>query len=187
MVENSIHTDINERDLVAALKSRNQNAMGILYDRYSRALYGIAFRIVRSEKETEDVLQDAFVRIWEQIDRFDQERGTLYTWMHTIVRNLSLDMVKSKGYRNSRENQNLTGVVDTVEHQNKVEYNPEIIGIKESVDSLEPELVEIVNTLYFQGFTQSEAAKELNLPVGTVKTRARRALNHLRNILKQSD
>ena len=182
MLKNSIHTDISEADLVAALKARNREAMGVLYDRYSRALYGIAFRVVRSEKETEDVLQDAFVRIWEQIDRFDQKRGTLYTWMHTVVRNLSLDMVKSKGYRSSQENQNLTNLVDTLEaREQELSTTLRLLDVKESVSSLEPELVEIVDTLYFQGFTQSEAAKELNLPVGTVKTRARRALNHLRN------
>lgn len=187
MPNSTIHTNVSEADLVSELKNRNRAAMGVLYDRYSKALYGIAFRIVRSEKETEDVLQESFVRIWEQIQRFDERRGTLFTWMHTIVRNLALDMVKSKGFRTSRENRNLADVVDTIEKENRVEYNPETIGIKESLSSLEPELVEIVDTLYFKGFTQSEAADELNLPVGTVKTRARRALNHLRNILGNSD
>lgn len=186
MTNNSININMSEAELIAALKRRNDSAMGILYDRYSRALYGVAFRIVRSEKGVEDVLQDAFVKIWEQIDRFDERRGTLYTWMHTIVRNLALDMVKSKAYRNSRQNQTLDDVVDTLEEENNVSYNPDIIGVRETVKTLEPDLIEVVDTLYFKGFTQSEAAEELNLPLGTVKTRARRALNQLRNLMNGS-
>lgn len=187
MPNKHIHTAFSEVDLVDGLKSRNREAMALLYDRYSRALYGVAFRIVRSEQGAEDVLQEAFVKVWEQIDRFDSVRGTLFTWMHSIVRNLSLDVIKSKAYRNSQENRNLDEVVDTVELQYRVTYNPEIIGLRESVNELEPELAEVVQTLYFKGLTQSEAAEELALPIGTVKTRARRALNRLRGLMGESD
>lgn len=187
MPNNHAHTAFNEADLITGLKSRNREAMATLYDRYARALYGVAFRIVRSEQGAEDVLQEAFVKVWEQIDRFDGSRGTLFTWMHSIVRNLSLDTVKSRAYRNSLENRNLDDVVDTVEQEYRVTYNPETIGLKETVDGLEPELAEVVDTLYFRGFTQSEAAEELALPVGTIKTRARRALNRLRGLMGESD
>lgn len=183
MADNHSHTDVNEADLTADLKGRNREAMEVLYDRYSAALYGIAFRIVRTDQGAEDVLQEAFIRIWEQIDRFDPARGTLFTWMHSIVRNLSLDVVKSRAYRNSQENRSLDDVVDTVESEHTTSYNPEVIGVKESVGALEPELAEIVETLYFKGLTQSEAAEELALPIGTIKTRARRALNRLRGMM----
>lgn len=187
MPNNHAHTVSNETDLIAGLKRRDREAMATLYDRYSPALYGVAFRIVRSEQMAEDVLQEAFVKVWEQIDRFDSVRGTLFTWMHSIVRNLSLDVVKSKAYRNSQENRNLDDVVDTVEEEYKITYNPEVIGLKESVETLEPELVEIVETLYFKGYTQSEAAEKLALPIGTIKTRARRALNRLRGLMGEQD
>ena len=157
--------------------------MGLLYDRYARPLYGIIYRIVRSQEIAEDLLQETFLRIWERIDQFDIDRGELFTWIVTIARNLALDKVKSKAYQSSKKNRNVDEIVDTTRSERSISYNPETIGVKESVEQLEPDLRTVVETLYFRGYTQSEAAEELDLPLGTLKTRARKALGLLRQKL----
>ncbi len=168
--------------LAAGLKARDRRAVGLLYDRYSRPLFGVIYRIIRSQEIAEDVLQETFIRVWEKIDQFDPERGTLFTWINSIARNLALDTLKSKAYRTSQQNQTIDQVVNVLDKQNTTSYDPETIGIRESVDHLDPELREVVETLYFKGFTQSEAAEELELPLGTLKTRARKAIGLLRSI-----
>ncbi|MEZ4782843.1 MAG: sigma-70 family RNA polymerase sigma factor [Candidatus Kapaibacterium sp.] len=176
-------TNYSDKILATRLKNRDREAVGLLYDRYSGPLFGIIYRIVRSQEIAEDVLQETFVRLWERIDQFDIERGTLFTWINTIARNLALDTVKSKAYRASNKNQTVGEVVDVIDRDQSVFYNPETIGVQESVAQLEPELRKVVETLYFRGYSQSEAAEELNLPLGTLKTRARKAISLLRSML----
>ena len=155
--------------------------MGELYDRYSGALYGIAYRILKSKEETEDLLQEGFLQIWDKIDAFDRDKGTLYTWMSTIIRNKCLDVVRSRSHRDQKKNRSLENSVPVIERENPVTYNPDTIGLGRTVEELDPELKEVVESLYFNGNTQSEASRELDIPLGTVKTRARRALSVLRS------
>ncbi len=159
--------------------------MAALYDRYSRALFGIAYRILASKEETEDLLQEGFLQIWEKVDTFDREKGTLYTWMSTIVRNKALDVVRSRSHRNQKKNRSLEDSVPVIERENRVTYNPDTIGLDKTVSQLPAELKEVVESLYYNGNTQSEASKELDIPLGTVKTRARRALSVLREKMSQ--
>ncbi|MGE3802025.1 MAG: RNA polymerase sigma factor [Candidatus Kapaibacterium sp.] len=184
VLPNFVRDQANHSDKILAtrLKDRDREAVGLLYDRYSRPLFGIIYRIVRSQEIAEDVLQETFVRLWERIDQFDIERGTLFTWINTIARNLALDTVKSKAYKTSNKNQTVGEVVDVIDRDQSVSYNPETIGVQESVARLEPELRKVVETLYFRGYSQSEAAEELNLPLGTLKTRARKAISLLRSM-----
>ncbi len=154
--------------------------MAELYDRYSGALFGVAYRILRSREESEDLLQEIFLQIWEKIDTFDAEKGTLYTWMNRIVRNRALDVLRSRSHRDQQKNRSIEDSVSQIEAENQVIHNPETIGLQGTVESLEPELKEVVESLYFKGNTQSEASEELAIPLGTVKTRARRALKVLR-------
>jgi RNA polymerase sigma factor (sigma-70 family) len=175
-----IHTEFNEADLVARLMRREKEAVGELYDRYARALFGVVVRIVGAQEAAEDVLQEVFVQIWEKIDRYDPERGTLFTWICAIARNRALDVVKSRAHRDGLQNRSIDDVVESVNTEYVVSDQTDHIGIRETLDRLDPDLREVVDTLYFRGYTQSEAAEELSLPLGTLKTRARRAIQELR-------
>ena len=177
------YNDFNEAALVERLCAREEAAMAELYDRYSGALFGLAYRILKSREETEDLLQDAFLLIWKRIDSFDSRKGTLFTWMGTVVRNRALDVVRSRSHRDQKKNRSLEDSVSAIERDNPVGFNPDGIGIGRSVERLDPELREVVETLYFNGYTQSEAAEALDIPLGTIKTRARRAIRLLRDRL----
>lgn len=175
---------IAEDELVALLKSGAVNAMTILYDNYSAALYGIIARIVDSEEAAEDVLQEAFVKIWKNMDKYDRTKGRLFTWLVNIARNCAIDSLRVKDYNIKSQIQSIDNSVRTVNRQHKIYPKTDHIGLKEIVDKLKPEYKILIDKLYFEGYTQEEAAKELNIPLGTVKTRIRAAMNLLREILK---
>ena len=172
---------IAEEALVSMLSEQNTEGIEILYDNYSSALYGVIFRIVQSEDIAENVLQETFLKIWNNIARYDESKGRLFTWMMTIARNMALDVVRSKGFSQQRKNHSIDGSVSFTDPTFRTTYNPETIGLKELVNRLDPEYRQVIELLFFGGYTQSETAAKLDIPLGTVKTRSRAALLKLRH------
>lgn len=174
---------IAEDSLVALLRQRDQRGFTLLYDNYSSALYGIILKIVRIEEIAADVLQDAFVKMWRNIDNYDNSKGSLFTWMLNVARNTAIDKIRSQEYQQGQQNQSLENSVDIVEQSQNAEMQVDAIGLRKYVDTLKPEYRTIIDLIYFQGYTQSEVAEELNIPLGTIKTRVKTALTQLRNIV----
>jgi RNA polymerase sigma-70 factor (ECF subfamily) len=100
--------------------------------------------------------------------------------MMNIARNLSIDKLRSKDFKNSLKNQDIENNVSFVDEQNKVTFNPDVLGVKQLVDNLKPDLQAVLDLVYYKGFTHVEAAEKLDLPLGTVKTRIRLAIIELR-------
>lgn len=171
-----------ESELVQLLQQRNQPVFSYLYDNYSGALLSIILNIVKDETLANDVLQEVFVKIWKQINSYDPTRGRLFTWMLNIARNASIDTVRSKSYQQSQQNMSLSD--DTQVIAGGVEMNTDQIGLRKIVHQLREEYRILIDLSYFQGFTQDEIAKMLEIPLGTVKTRLRTALIQLRSIIK---
>lgn len=158
----------------------------MLYDKYSAFLFGIICRIVRSNEIAEDLLQEVFVRVWENIKGYDSSKSKLITWMANISRNLAIDKIRSKEYKNSMQNQDIDNYVNVIEDGSSGGFNPDHVGLKELLEELSPEQQKLIDLVYFRGYTQSDAAKELNIPLGTLKTRLRAAIGVLRKIFKVS-
>ena len=138
--------------------------------------------IISDRELANDVLQEVFVKIWRQIETYDATKGRLFTWMMNITRNASIDTLRSKGYQNNQQNRELT---DTVyESVGSVSTNTDKIGLRKLVYTLKPDYKVLVELAYFQGYTQDEISKLLDIPLGTVKTRLRAALIQLREIVK---
>ncbi|MCO4293930.1 sigma-70 family RNA polymerase sigma factor [Solitalea sp. MAHUQ-68] len=171
---------LSEEELVTGLKQRQKLAIEALYNMYSAALNGIILRIVHSEEDTSDVLQEVFLKIWNNASNYDPKKGRLFTWMANIARNQALDRLRSKSFRNENKNQELDNSVNTIDSLKSISLSPEHIGIKDLLISLKPEQKVIVDMIYFQGYKQNEVAEALNIPLGTVKTRLRLAIMELR-------
>jgi RNA polymerase sigma factor (sigma-70 family) len=171
---------ISEEDLIALLVSRDMKGIEILYDNYSGALYGIIHRIIQNDEVAEDVLQDTFLKIWNNFSQYDSTKGRLFTWMVNIARNQAIDKVRSKDFVNHSKNQQLDKTVSFIDINKQFSYNPDTIGIKEMVTRLDPEYRQIIDLIFFEGYSQSEAAEKLGIPLGTVKTRSRAAIMKLR-------
>jgi len=171
---------LSEDELVLALKNREKIAVEALYDMYSASLYGVISRIVIDTATAEDVLQDTFVKIWHSFPSYSTEKGRLFTWMVNIARNLAIDKIRSKDFKNQNKNQELENNVTFIDEQRNTVYKPELLGIKELVETLKPEQKLILELVYFKGYTHVEAAEELGIPLGTIKTRLRMAILQLR-------
>ncbi len=171
---------LSEEELVSKLKSRDTIAIQALYDMYSGALYGVISRMIQQTEVAEDVLQETFIKIWNSAASYDSSKGRLFTWMINIARNLSIDKLRSKDFKNSTKNQDIDNNVDFIDAQKEVTFNTEVFGLKDMVTALKPELTDVVDMVYFKGYTHVEAAEELNIPLGTVKTRIRMAIMELR-------
>ena len=175
---NRRRTIISEENLVALLQSKDNHGFSILYDNYSFALYMAIFKIVRSEEIACDVMQDSFVKIWKNITSYNPTKGSLHTWMLNIARNTAIDKTRSRDFINAQHNDGLESFANIIDNQ---EYsNFDAIGLEKVLCQLRPEHQQIIDLLYFQGYTHSEVADEFGIPLGTIKTRVRNAIKHLR-------
>lgn len=171
---------LSEEELIDALRKQQKLGIDQLYERYSTALYGVIFRIVQTEEVAEDVMQEAFLKIWNTFGSFDESKGRLFTWIVNIARNLAIDKVRSKDFKNSTKNQDLENTVIQIDTRRNTSYNPDTLGVKDLLDHLRPEQKVILELVYFKGFTHVEVAEELEIPLGTVKTRLRMGVMALR-------
>jgi RNA polymerase sigma factor (sigma-70 family) len=171
---------LSEDELVLALRNREKIAIEALYDMYSSSLYGVISRIIIDTATAEDVMQETFVKIWHSFASYSTEKGRLFTWMVNIARNLAIDKIRSKDFKNQNKNQELENNVTFIDEQKNTVYNPELLGIKELVATLKPDQKLILDLVYFKGYTHVEAADELGIPLGTIKTRLRMAIQQLR-------
>nr|MBC7614189.1 sigma-70 family RNA polymerase sigma factor [Pseudopedobacter sp.] len=175
---------LEEAELVEALKSQKKIGADALYEMYSNSLMGIVSRVISDTEIAEDVLQETFVKIWNSIQQYDPTKGRLFTWMVNVARNLAIDKVRSKDYRNHSKNQDLENHVNDIDETRNSTYKPELLGVKNLVQKLRPEQQIIVDMIYFKGYTHVEVADELAIPLGTVKTRLRMGIIELRKYFK---
>jgi RNA polymerase sigma factor (sigma-70 family) len=178
-----------ESVLVEKLLQRDDEAFRWLYDHYSAALYGVLLKVVREEEQAQDLLQEVFVKIWNNLSQYDTKKGRLFTWMLNIARNTAIDAIRA-GKSMSRPSSAQTLATDeagtfAVDREYAISpENPDHIGLHEVVEQLRPERKQLIDLVYFSGYTHEEAADELGLPLGTVKTRIRSALQELKKLFK---
>lgn len=165
--------------VVDRLLRHEKEAFEQLYDDYSAAIYGLTLKILKDEALAEDALQETFVRIWRKIQTYDPSKGRLFTWMLNIARNISIDMLRA------RESRKVSQTTSLQQHSFDAKgpsttMHVEHIGLREIVDGLPAEQKQVIDLIYFLGYTQAEVAEEFGIPLGTVKSRVRLAMNHLR-------
>lgn len=174
----------SELELVTLLQQRNDESFSYLYANYSGALLGVVGAIVNDQETARDVLQEVFVNIWRKIESYDPVKGRLFTWMMNVARNAAIDKIRSRAYQDSLKNKpipenNESGIGD-------LGISPKFddVGLKKVLTTLKEEHRILIDLSYFQGYTHDEISKQLDIPLGTVKTRIRSALTHLRTLIK---
>ena len=175
---------MTQEELLPLLLRKEERAFTQLYDMYSKSLFSIITNLIKDREEAEDVLQEVFVKIWKNVDTYNQSKGRLYTWMLNIARNTSIDKLRSKGFNNSQKNLSSDNFVHLLDDSNKLTNKIDSIGLKDFVNKLKPKCIQLIDLLFFKGYTQQEASEELEIPLGTVKTQNRMCMNDLRNYLK---
>jgi len=172
-----------EAALVERLLARDEQALRLLHDRYSRSLYTVIVRLVHNQELAQDVLQEGLLKVWLSIDRYDPERGRLFTWMVRVCCNRAIDAMRSPRHRFHQEARSLE-VGGAQRASAPSSFNPEHIGLRELTLKLKPRQREVIELLYFGGCTQAETAEQLGIPLATVKTRARTAIQVLAQLVR---
>lgn len=159
------------------MKSRNEDGLRILYSNYSSALYGIAFRMIQNRAHAEDALQKSFLKIWNNIDQYDDSKATLFTWMAKIVRNTAIDISRLRSFQNEQRSVEFCNAT----HGGTVSgHSTDKLDAQSLLSGLDHKYKCVLEYLYLQGFTQREVSEEFGIPLGTVKTRAKKALDLIR-------
>ena len=174
----------SEEELVLLLQRQDQQAFAYLYDNYAPALNGVIFRLVADKALSEDILQDAFIKIWNNFTSYDKTKGRLFTWMLNLTRNLAIDTLRSKGYKKQTKISGDENSVNNLQDASLGIDRFDVIGLRKQLANLKPDQRLVIDLAYFSGFTQDEIAKQIGIPLGTVKTRMRTAILELRKILQ---
>lgn len=171
--------------LVKKFKQKDVKAFEGLYDRYSKSLSGVIYNIVRDEAVTQELLQDVFVKAWENSETYSFQKGRIFTWLMNIARNVAIDFLRSKSYKNSRRNVHSESFVDILKTREDLDIETDMIGLENFLSKLATKCKAIIDLLFFKGFSQKETSEQLEIPLGTVKTRSRRCLKDLRNLIEE--
>lgn len=179
--------DTAEDLLVEGIRQGNNQSIKQAYKMYSPALFGIIMRIVKFDEVAEDVLQDTFVKIWKSIHQYDSSKGRFFTWIANLARNTAIDQLRSKASINTAKTDELfDATVESIDRKTSVQLNIDAIGVKNLIRSLKPDQMQIVDIIYFQGYTHVQAAELLNIPLGTIKTKLRHSILLLRGYFKET-
>jgi RNA polymerase sigma-70 factor, ECF subfamily len=173
----------NERTsiaLIAEVSRGDERALAQFYDRTSGLVYGLALRIVREPSAAEDIMLEVYLQVWRTAQSFDAGRGTVSSWLVTLVRSRAIDWLRSRQARGANLEQPLDNVLTLSDHRPSPERASEQAGrvriIREALSGLVPEQRKAIELAYFSGLSQSEIAAQTGLPLGTVKTRIRRGM-----------
>jgi RNA polymerase sigma-70 factor (ECF subfamily) len=175
--------NLSEASLLAMLRANERAGYEYLYDHYSRSLYIIICKVVSDEDTADDVLQEVFIKIWNNIGKYDAQKGKLYAWMVSLSRNLAIDKTRTKEY-NYEKRKVASGIARSYMQTLSVKgINTDHVGIKDIVGKLKINERRLVELSFYQGYSQAQIASEYGIPLGTVKSRLHKATANLRLML----
>ncbi len=175
-----------DSDLLRRIAQRDQGALGELYDRYSGLLLALSRRIVLDSSDAEEILQEVFLQVWNQAERYDRGRSSVSTWLVLIARSRSIDRLRSRQVKDR--------TLTSMQQENRNQHtSPEGLGavlleqrrqrLRLEMQELPTEQRQVLELAFFKGMTQSEIAGNTGIPLGTVKTRTLLAMKKLRKAL----
>jgi RNA polymerase sigma-70 factor (ECF subfamily) len=176
----------NDAFLLRAIAGGEEIALAELYDRYRLILFGLLVRILHSQAEAEDVLQEVFIQVWQRARDFDEARGKPFTWLVTLTRSRAIDRLRALGAR-ERATHEATRNIPEIWSDAVTDAICAERGriVRKALLNLPEEQRRALFLAYFEGLSQSEIAARLSTPLGTVKTRVRSGLIKLRELLER--
>lgn len=175
---------MNLDSLILKFQEKDVAAFQQLYAMYSENILGVIHTIINNHERAEEICQDVFVKIWDNAASYNPSKGRFFTWILNIARNAAIDELRSKGHKNWKKNLITSNFVGTLEASDEMNSKIDVIGLKRLLEGLKEKCTQLIELLYFKGFTQKEVAEHLNIPIGTVKTRNRNCITQIRKSLK---
>ena len=178
-----------ESDLLSGLAAGDQSCLAALYDRYGNAALGLAFKVCGNRTIAEDIVQEAFLALWQRPDSFDAKRGSAGSFLMGIVHHKAVDAVRREASVHRREE---NFAVDPQESSEDEVVEAAWLSMRKTkvlnaLRQLSPVQREALELAYLKGLTYSEVAERLNIPLGTAKTRMRDGMIRMRALLEQSE
>ncbi|MFC4097131.1 RNA polymerase sigma factor [Euzebyella saccharophila] len=171
-------------ELVKRFQKKDVLAFEQLYGMYWENICGAINIIVKNKYMAEEICQDVFTKIWHNAETYNPSKGRFFTWTLNIARNAAIDKVRSKSYKDQKKNLSadyFVGILNRADTDNHQDDAPvDLTALKKMVLNLKEKCLEIIEMLYFKGYTQKEASQQLDIPIGTVKTRNRSCISKLR-------
>lgn len=169
--------------LILQFQQKDVKAYEKLYNMYCNSISGVVNTIVKNDAVTQEITQDVFIKAWNKSATYSANKGRFFTWLLNIARNAAIDYTRSKKFKQSKQNLQSDFFVDILETHQSLDQSTNTIGLSEFVKKLGDTCKGLIELLYFKGFTQVEASEELNMPLGTIKTRNRTCIVQLRTML----
>jgi len=164
------------------MNDKDKKAIGLIFDHYGALLLNVIKRVIKDQMMAEEVLQKVLLKIWTNADAYRNSKGSLFTWLVAISRNAAIDQTRTKDFRLTKESERS---VELVSIYDKVESNDQLekMYIRQLLNQLPESQKQLIDLSYFGGYTHKEIAQRLDMPLGTVKTRIRLAIKHLRSVI----
>ena len=181
-------SSVPDTHLLQQITERDQHAFLALYERYGNLVYSLALRVVRHQVMAEEVTQDVFLKVWQQPTRWNPALGQFSSWLLTITRNAGIDRLR-KERRHWTPTQDQAELLGEFGEETAVGENPywyDGLILARLLQQLPPEQRLLIELAFYQGYTHSELAENLQLPLGTVKTRLRTGLQKLRGLWEEA-
>ncbi len=176
-----------DEQLLAMVSRQNVRALETLYNRYSPRALGLALRILQDRDLAEQVVQDAFWRVWRKAEQYEQKKGRFSTWLFTIVHNLAIDLIRQRRGSVSLDEPEQAETIESQAADSDMDetISRELDGaqIRAALQSIPDTQREVIELVYFEGLSHRQVAKKLSTPLGTVHTRARLGIQKLRELL----
>lgn len=169
-----------DKEIVEKIRAGNEDGLRLLYKNYSSTLFGIAMRHLNNEMYAEEVLQNTFLKVWQKIDQYDPEKAAFYTWMVNILKNSAIDVGRTLKFQSEQKTVSFDNDVHNSKNEHILSMGMEATQLLKNV---EQKYVQVLDYLYLRGYSQSEMAEELDIPIGTIKTRVKKAIDILRTKL----
>ncbi len=166
--------------LVERFQQKDVKAYEQLYAMYAPNICGVINTIVRDEFLAQEICQDVFIKIWDKSDSYNASKGRFFTWILNIARNAAIDELRSKSFKQQKQNLHTDSFVGSLETGTEEDTTPDTSVLKSLLKGLKEKCAAVIEMLYFRGYTQKEVAEELSIPLNTVKTRNRDCIGKLR-------
>lgn len=177
-----------DQTLLHKIARQDAAALAVLYDRYGRLLFSVAFHMVGDKALAEEIMLDVFRRVWEKAASYRADRASVRTWLTSMTRNRAIDMLRRESVRPERDSVSWDELLVEPHAANRspetaVSQRIEMEKVHAALAKLPPEQQNVLAMAYFRGYSHSQIANQLELPIGTVKTRIRLGMQKLRQML----
>jgi RNA polymerase sigma-70 factor (ECF subfamily) len=178
-----------DEDLISLVEAADAEAFATLYDRHSRAAFSLAYRMMGERQAAEDLAQDAFLKVWRSASSYRAERGSVRTWILSIVHNRGIDQLRTQASWRRTQDKIEASAPRSQPSEAFAETwrNSQRDQVREALNTLPPEQLTILELAYFSGYTHVEISDLLRLPLGTVKGRMRLGLKKIRDYFESRD